>query len=116
MNLNPVDFESQLIKTMNEILENQKTQEKTFFQKLLDSLPGVLIAVITAAFLFYMNVNIEISKMKDSIDNLKTYIVQQEKRDEDRIRKLEDAYNECYRRIINHELNDRNKTSGNNDR
>lgn len=116
MNLNPADFESHLIKTMNEILENQKSQEKTFFQKLIDSLPGVFIAVISAAFIFYMNVNIEMSKMKDSIDNLKVYIAQQEKREEDRIRKLEEAYNECYRRIINHELSDRTKTTGNNDR
>lgn len=110
------DFESNLIKTMNEILENQKNQEKTFFQKLLDSLPGVVIAVISAGFIFYMNVNIEMSKMKDSIDNLKVYIVQQEKRDEEKIRKLEESLNECYRRIINHELSDRNKPSGNNDR
>jgi hypothetical protein len=32
------DFESQLIGMMSEILNNQKTQDKSFFQKMIDSL------------------------------------------------------------------------------
>lgn len=92
------DSESTLIQLMNKILEKQ--QQQSFLSKLVDNVPGVIIAALVAAFSFYVVVQVDLAMIKEKCVQVQGDLSRLEKfleKEEGRVNELDKRIQQCER-------------------